>query len=84
MVKVYGDEYCFVCKQVVDLCKQYGLECELIDINRDFATQDAFAKKFKNSRYVPQIEWNDKIIGGYNQFLDALEETINNYGENSL
>jgi len=84
MVLIYGDSNCIVCKQTADLCKQYSLEHKLININESFATEDEFATKFKNKKYIPQIEWNGKIIGGYNQFLEALEEMINNYGENTL
>jgi glutaredoxin len=76
MVTIWGKEHCSFCEKAKALCDQYELKYEyiLIDGPEKFEQLQAL---LPDARTVPQIFWNGKHIGGYNQFALEVENTRN-------
>lgn len=74
MIKIYGTETCHWCKMARSLCIQYDLKYEYIILATDELRRE-FKEKFPNITSVPQITWNDRYIGGYDDFAAEVENT---------
>jgi glutaredoxin len=82
MIKIYGKNNCTYCQKAKDLCRQYKLNFTYypIDQNDEFFSQ--FMELFPNAKTVPQIMWDNKPIGGYNELTAEIENLgLGNYGQ---
>jgi glutaredoxin len=84
MITIYATTKCLVCSQAVELCKQYQFDYNVVYIDKSEANQVLFRTKYPQVDRVPLIEWHGNTIGGYNQFLQEIENTLNTYGEGKL
>lgn len=75
MVIIYGKENCPWCIKAKNLAEQYKLKYEYLDIGIP-AQREALFSKFPEAKTVPQIWWNDRHIGGYEDFASEIENTI--------
>lgn len=84
MVKIWGSNNCLQCIESKNLCEQYKLDYEFIDIESSMDAKMDFFMKFPGINIMPQIEWNGRHIKSYNDFCSEIENTINGYGEERI
>ena len=72
-----------MCEKAIKLASSRSL----VYTYKDITIQEnlvEFKQKFPDVKYVPIITWHDRYIGGYNQFVEEIENTIINYGDQIL
>tara|TARA_Y100000004_G_C8869376_1_gene392576 strand:- start:742 stop:993 length:252 start_codon:yes stop_codon:yes gene_type:complete len=74
MIKIYASENCVWCKRARALAEQYKIPYEYKIIFSDEDKQE-FKSLFNNAKTVPQIMWNDKYVGGYEELAAEIENT---------
>ena len=86
MIEIYGTSTCNWCDRAKEVCLQYDLEYEYKSLDDRFEG-DKFMAEFKervpSAKTVPQIFWNGKHIGGYNDLIAEIENT-RNFGQEKL
>ena len=60
--------FCVAAKQLFDT---YNFKYEVIDV---YQNKEAFREEFPDAKTVPQIIYNGKKIGGYNELFRAFED----------
>jgi glutaredoxin len=81
MIEIYGKSNCGWCKKAVALADQYMLQYRYHNCD-DSSHALLLKERFPEVKTVPQIWWNDKHLGGYQQFAKEIEETMgSNYGQ---
>lgn len=83
MIKIYGRVGCVYCDQAKLLAQVHNLPYEYIDIESSAEAAAEYRGKFPHARSVPQIEWAGKVIGGYAEFSQEVENT-RTYGQEAL
>lgn len=83
MITIYGHARCGWCVKAKKLAEQYHLKYEWKDTDMSENLND-LKKKFPNVKTVPQIWWDDRHIGGYEQFSSEIENTLGNYGQEKV
>ncbi len=80
MITIYGNNRCGWCKKAKKLAETYGLQHQWkdTDVEENLNTMKTL---FPNARTVPQIWWDDRHIGGYEDFAAEIENTIGGHGE---
>ena len=83
MITIYGHSRCGWCVKAKQLAERYGMEYEWkdTDAGSNLATLKSILPDVKT---VPQIWWNDKHIGGYEQFATEVENTRSDYGHGKI
>lgn len=81
MIEIYGTESCTYCKKAIEIAEQYNLMYDYIDATENY---ESFQEKFPDAKTVPQIIWNKKHIGGYNDFATEVENVIGGYGDGKI
>lgn len=76
MIVIYGHERCIWCKKAKKLAEQYELPFEYRDTDKD-ENINQLKIDLPEARSVPQIWWNGKHIGGYEDFATEIENTRN-------
>ena len=71
---MYSGPMCNFCEAAKRLLLRNNLEFKEIDISTKDALRDEMIKKANGRRTIPQIFFDDKHIGGY-QELSALEKS---------
>lgn len=82
MIVIWGRDNCSYCTRAVDLCKQYDFKFEYIKVNSPQILEQ-LEQKVPGVKTVPQIFWNDKHIGGYDDFAAEIENT-RNFGQEKI
>lgn len=83
MVIIYGNTNCVWCDRAKELCDQYTLEYEYKSIQvAEYLAE--LKEQVPGVRTVPQIFWNKKYVGGYEQFASEIENTIGGYGDGKI
>lgn len=83
MVIIYGRDDCLACLQAKQLCEAWNFKHEFVDVKNSVDNRADFMIKYPNQMRLPVIERNGKLIGGYENFLAEIENTMN-YGEGKL
>jgi len=83
MITIYGKPTCTWCIKAKNLAKQYNQKFEYIDIEEP-DNMNQFKERMPNETKIPQIWWNGRYIGGYQEFASELQNTIGGYGEGRL
>lgn len=81
MIHIYGTSQCPFCSRAKQLASQYNLTFQYFDA---YQYKDKFKTLFPGETKVPQIVWNGKHIGGYDQFEKMIEESINGGGDGPI
>ena len=92
MVIIYGKDTCNWCDRARELCEQLHIEYtyKSVDDRFDGATYLAELKQLSEEqsltiKTVPQIWWNKKYIGGFDQFAAEVENNnIGNFGQGAF
>ena len=74
MIKIYAGENCIWCKRAKALAEEYEIPYEYKIVSTQEDIQE-FKSLFKNAKTVPQIIWNDKYVGGYQDLAAEIENT---------
>lgn len=80
MITIYGHSRCGWCTKAKALAEQYQLPYQWKDTDVMENLND-LKKRFPNVKTVPQIWWDERYIGGYEQFTTEIENTVGNYGQ---
>lgn len=72
---VWSKYHCPFCERAVNLLKSKGIQYEERKIG-DGYTKEELLEAVPNARSVPQIFINDKHIGGYEDLLKYIEQTM--------
>jgi glutaredoxin len=83
MVIIYGNQLCSWCKKAKKLAIDYNLQYEWRDTDEDGVLNE-LKLKLPNLKTIPQIWWHEKYIGGYEDFVTELQNTLGGFGENSF
>ena len=84
MIEIYGTPSCGFCLRAKKLAERYGLQYEYKDISSVEANRVELNERYGSEpRTVPQIYWNNKYIGGYNELAEEIQNT-RNYGDGAL
>lgn len=84
MIEIYGTPTCGFCLRAKKLAERYQLPYEYKDISSIEANRVELNERYGSEpRTVPQIYWNDKYIGGYNELAEEIQNT-RNYGDGAL
>lgn len=85
MVLIYGNSRCAWCEKAKDLAERYELFYEYRNIDNDYYLNELKIKLVeaqKRASTIPQIWWDDRYIGGYEDFAQEIENTLGaNYGQ---
>jgi len=80
MIRIYGKNNCHWCNQAKDLVSRYGFRHEYFDIGQK-KYYDELKEAVPDVKSVPQIFWHDRYIGGYNELVSEIENTIGGFGD---
>ena len=83
MIKIYGNDMCKWCLKAKKLAEDYNLKHEWVDLDIDANLND-FKIRFPSMVSIPQIVWDDRHIGGYEDFAEEVENTVSSYGQGKL
>ena len=83
MIIIYGKSNCGYCTKAKDLAEQYHLKYEYRDVEQ-FEFLEQMVTMAPNTKTVPQIWWNSRHIGGYNEFVGEVQDTLGNYGQEAF
>jgi glutaredoxin len=85
-VEIYGTSTCNWCDRAQELCAQYDLSYVYKSLDDRFEGEKnlrEFRERLPNAKQVPQIFWNDKYIGGFNELVSEIENT-RNFGQEKI
>lgn len=80
MITIYGHQRCVWCKKAKDLAEQYNLEYSWKDTDDQTILNELKTQK-PEVRTVPQIWWDNRYLGGYENFADEVQNTLGGFGE---
>ena len=69
MITIYGKEDCMYCMRAKRLAESNDLDYTYKDITDD---RSEFDRLFPGKNKVPQIMWNEKHVGGFEEFMDEV------------
>lgn len=71
---VWGKDGCAFCDQAIRLLKTHGIEFEERKLGHGWTKEDLL-EAVPGARTVPQIFINDRLIGGFNELKQHLQES---------
>ena len=83
MITIYGHSRCGWCTKAKKLAESYNLEYNYKDTDIQENLND-LKKDLPNVKTVPQIWWDDRHIGGYEDFASEIENTRSDYGNGRI
>lgn len=84
-VKIYGTANCSYCQKAKSLCREMKIGFVYVPVDEAGPLREEFKQLFPDAKTVPQILWDGKHIGGYNELAAEIENlNIGNYGQGDL
>jgi glutaredoxin 1 len=83
MITIYGHSRCGWCTKAKKLAESYNLEYNYKDTDIQENLND-LKKDLPNVKTVPQIWWDNRYIGGYEDFAAEIENTRSDYGNGEI
>lgn len=77
---IYGKDNCYWCKEAKSLAERYDIAYTYIDASNEEGLRE-FKEAVPLAKTVPQIFWDGRHIGGYNDFANEVESTIGGFGD---
>jgi glutaredoxin len=74
LIEIYGKPMCPYCDKAKALCERREFKFTYKSLGTDY-TKEELLESFPGARTVPQIKINGTTIGGYDQFVQYLDET---------
>lgn len=72
---VWSKDSCAYCVQAKALLESQGIEYEERNVSRDW-TREQLLEAVPNARTVPQIFLDQKLIGGFTELKQHLQESL--------
>jgi len=72
---IYGKDNCYWCKEAKSLAERYSLNFTYKNVGTVEIRNEMF-ELVPDSKTVPQVFWNGRHIGGYNEFSTEIEDTL--------
>ena len=84
MLTVIGTENCMWCAKVKDLLSDHKIPFDVLTVPNKLSALEfhQLAEDYGMSKTVPKIFDGKKLIGGYDDLLDWIENHSGGYGEN--
>ena len=73
-VEIWGKPACPSCMKAKALCESRGFSFTYKELGKDF-DRDAVLSEFPGARTFPQIKVYGKNVGGYEQFVQYIDDT---------
>ena len=73
-IQIWGKPACPSCMKAKALCETRQFEYEYKELGKDF-DREAVMENFPGARTFPQIVVGGNKVGGYEQFVQSLEDT---------
>jgi glutaredoxin 1 len=83
MITIYGHARCGWCIKAKGLAERYRLKYVWKDTD-NVENMNNLKTLLPSVKTVPQIWWDDRYIGGYEQFSSEIENTLGNYGQDKV
>jgi glutaredoxin 3 len=84
MIVIYGKDNCYWCKEAKALAGRYGFEYEYKNTTYENYRAEMF-EKVPDAKTVPQIFWDGRHVGGYEEFVSEIENVLGaNFGQDSF
>lgn len=81
MITIYGKDNCYWCQESKDLARRYNLEFEYKNTGYEKFRTEMF-EHVPDAKTVPQIFWDERYIGGYDDFVKEIENVLgSHYGQ---
>jgi len=80
---IYGKANCLWCKEAKVLAERYMMNYEYIDVGYTDGQKELMAR-LPEAQTVPQIFWHDRHIGGYQEFMREIENTLGGFAEQKI
>jgi glutaredoxin 3 len=84
MVIIYGNNRCDWCRKAKSLAKDYNLNFDWRNTDDDSIFEQLQSELPNTKTSIPQIWWNGKYIGGYEDFAAELTNTLGGFGEGPI
>jgi len=72
-IVIYGKPACTFCQKAKAICERHQLPYEYKLLDEDFTREQLF-EEFPTAKTFPQIKVNGQAVGGYDQFIQYLED----------
>ena len=89
-IVIFGRELCDWCDRAQEICRQYDMDYEYKNLTDRFVGESYKAElrhlaetQDLTIKTVPQIWWNGKYIGGFNELAAEIENT-RSYGDGKI
>ena len=83
MITIYGNQRCGWCRKAKSLAEQYALKYEWFDTDEP-GIMEGLRVRIPDVKTIPQIWWHEHYIGGYDDFLKEIQNTIGDYGQGKI
>lgn len=83
MVIIYGTPTCGFCLRAKKLAERYNIPYEYKNVEHAVYRTEMVESYGGEPKTVPQIWWNNKYVGGYEEFSAEVENT-RTYGDGSF
>lgn len=84
MITIYGAEWCKWCKAAKKVAEERGLPFEWKNVEDLSVYDEMKAKVPVDTSKIPQIFWYDRHLGGYDMFIQEIENTSGGYGDGKV
>jgi glutaredoxin len=84
MITIYGTEWCKWCKAAKRVAEERGLQHTWKDVEDPVLYEEMKARVLVDTSKIPQIFWHDRHIGGYDMFVEEIENTSGGYGDGKV
>lgn len=84
MITIYGKNNCIFCDRAKALADAMRFVYEYKNVETEVGTMDELLLRNPGARSAPQIWWDDRYIGGFDQFALEVENTSGGYGEGTF
>jgi len=74
MIEIWGKPMCPSCSKAKQLCDTRGFAYTYKELDKDFTREQVF-ETFPGARTFPQIKVGSQAVGGYEQFVEYLDNT---------
>lgn len=84
MLTIYGKNSCSWCEKAKELAESRNIQYEYLNVDEDPQHLITLHEIKPDAKSVPQIWWHGRYIGGYNNLIEEIENTIGGYGDGKI
>jgi len=82
-IQIYGKPNCSYCTKVKNILEERKFDYVYNEVGTDITVKE-LKEKFDGVTSVPVVVINNVWIGGYDQFLEYLQDIGSDYGQSSI